>query len=70
MGVLAYSLDLCGATVAGVTTGFLIIPSLGIAASARAVAEFDGALVAVLLIWGVVSRAVKGKPIDTGNRLL
>jgi spermidine synthase len=55
-GVLAYSLDLSGATVAGFTTGFLIIPSLGITASANAVAAFNGVLVAGLIVWGAVSR--------------
>jgi hypothetical protein len=53
-GVLAYSLDLAGATVAGFTTGFLIIPSLGIAGSAYAVAAFNGALVAARLVWGAL----------------
>ncbi len=54
-GVLAYSLDLCGATVAGFTTGFLIIPSLGIAGSAYAVAMFNGIALAAVLIWGALT---------------
>ncbi len=54
-GVLAYSLDLCGAMVAGFTTGFLIIPSLGIAGSAYAVAVFNGTLLAALLIGGALA---------------
>lgn len=59
-GVLAYSLDLCGAMVAGFTTGFLIIPSLGIAGSAHVIAVFNGALLASLLIWGAVPARDKG----------
>ena len=53
-GVLAYTLDLCGAMVAGFTTGFLIIPSLGITGSAYAVAVFNGTLLTALLIWGAL----------------
>lgn len=68
-GALAYSLDLCGATVAGFTTGFLIIPSLGVAASARVVAEFNGVVVAALLTWGGASRLARGKSIDTGKQV-
>jgi hypothetical protein len=41
--------------VAGFTTGFLIIPSLGIAGSAYAVAVFNGTLLAALLIWAALS---------------
>jgi spermidine synthase len=54
-GILAYSLDLSGAMVAGFTTGFLIIPSLGITGSAYAVAVFNGTLLAALLVWGALS---------------
>jgi hypothetical protein len=53
-GVLAYSLDLCGATVAGLTTGFLIIPSLGISGSAHAVALFDAVILAGVLVSGML----------------
>jgi hypothetical protein len=55
-GVLAYSLDLSGATVAGFTTGLLVIPSLGITGSAYAVAAFDGALLAALMLWSLLRR--------------
>jgi hypothetical protein len=50
-GALAYSLDLLGAAVAGFSTGFLIIPSLGIADSAYAVAAFNGILLAFVVVW-------------------
>jgi spermidine synthase len=50
-GTLAYSLDLCGATVAGFTTGFLAIPALGMRDSAYAVAAFNAVLLAVMLAW-------------------
>jgi spermidine synthase len=55
VGVLAYSLDLCGAMVAGLTTGFLLIPSLGISGSAFAVAVFDGVLLAALVVWAALT---------------
>jgi hypothetical protein len=42
--------------VAGFATGFLIIPSLGVTASANAVAAFNGVLAAALLVWGALSR--------------
>lgn len=55
-GALAYSLDLCGATVAGFSTAFLAIPSLGVATSAYAVAVFN----AILLIAILIGRMTRG----------
>jgi spermidine synthase len=39
-GAVSYSLDLSGACLSGLTTGFLIVPALGLAGSAHAVAAF------------------------------
>jgi spermidine synthase len=66
-GALAYALDLCGATVAGFTTAFLAIPSLGIAGSAYAVAIFNAVLLAVILV--VPGRSRGGMVATPGNSL-
>jgi hypothetical protein len=49
-GALAYALDLAGATVAGFSTGFIILPALGIAGSAYVVAGFNAVLLAAILV--------------------
>lgn len=48
-GALAYSIDLLGASVAGFSTGFLIIPALGIANAAMAVALVNFTVLGALL---------------------
>jgi spermidine synthase len=56
VGAISYSADLCGATVAGFTTGFMVIPSLGITESAYAVAAANLILLIPLVIGGMAYR--------------
>jgi spermidine synthase len=60
-GTLAYSLDLCGATVAGFSTAFLAIPSLGFAASAYAVAMFNAIVLVAIVMGRLVERRGREK---------
>jgi Na+-driven multidrug efflux pump len=57
VGALAYSLDLCGATLAGFTTGFIVLPSLGITGSAVAITTFNVVMLAVVLGWTIIRRS-------------
>jgi spermidine synthase len=54
-GALAYSLDLTGASVAGLTTGVLAIPALGLAPAAYAATGYALIALALAAIWTVCS---------------